>query len=170
MRMNNREQTTATASQIINWYSEAQLAQIFHRYGDEPRANSLANLICKNRPLNSTLELARLVAENSPPHGLKKGGNFKHPATKIFQALRIAVNGEFEEIEAGLRAAFEMIRKIILVITFHPLEDKLVKNTLSSMDGLLLPLIQPERQEIEENVRCRSAKLRVFVKNDNKSD
>ena len=115
-------QTGETAADLINNLSAEELADIFRRYGEESQSRRIARLIVNNRPLHSTTDLARLIESEIGRRG-KPG---RHPATKVFQALRIAVNSELDEVERGIRAAVELLRPEgrLAVISFHSLEDR----------------------------------------------
>lgn len=170
---------TVTAADIVNTYAEAELAQILERYGEEWRARQIARSIVKNRPIGTTLELARLVERAV---GGARGRI--HPATRTFQALRIAVNQELENLELALQQAIDVLGSggRLVVITFHSLEDRLVKNFLRrEAQGCLCPAeaplcvcghvasltivtkktVRPSPGEVQANPRSRSAKMRV---------
>lgn len=169
MRMDRRQ--TLTAGDIINKYSERQLAQIFTDYGEEPvgRAHMLARVIVHYRPFHSTRELAELIR-------VRIHGHFKvHPATRVFQAIRIAVNDELGEIEKTLPLLPRLLNKggRLGLITFHSLEDRLVKDFFKEASSLgeESPLeiinkkpITAESVELVINPRARSAKLRLATK------
>ena len=169
MRMDRNQ--TLTAADIVNKYSEKELAHIFTTYGEEPigRSKMLARMIVYHRPINSTKELAELIC--SCTHGHSK----IHPATKVFQAIRIEVNSELEQIEKTLPLLPKLLNKNgrLGFITFHSLEDRLVKNFLKEATShgeeseLQLANKKPiiaEQKEIVINPRARSAKLRVAIK------
>lgn len=170
-----------TAADLINNLSEAELTDIFWRYGEERRSRRLANAIVKKRPFTSTRQLADLVAAQV------KGRERIHPATRIFQALRIATNRELEAVETGIPAAIELLKPggRIAVISFHSLEDRFVKQLFRRLSqGCTCPPQQPvctcggtatlqlitrkavkaSETEIEQNSRSRSARLRVAEK------
>ena len=165
MRMDRRE--NKTASDVVNKYSERELADIFIRYGEEKpgRAKLLAREIVHNRPFKTTKELADLI--------LKKSKYSKtHPATKIFQAIRIEVNRELEQIEKTLPLLPKLLNKNgrLGIITFHSLEDRLVKEFFkeenahgeeSELEIMTKKPITAEKMELVINPRARSAKLRV---------
>lgn len=167
MRMDQRQ--ALTAADIVNNYDIDRLAEVLRRYGEEPKAHQIAEAIVAARPLSSTDELARVVA------GAWRGHSRIHPATRTFQALRIAVNDELEQLESGLPLWLEMLRPggRIAVISFHSLEDRLVKQAFAAVSGsrydaemqLLTkrPVIATP-SEIVHNPRARSAKLRAAVK------
>ena len=169
MRMDNRQKLTA--DDIINKYSERELKEIIVKYGEESpgRAAMLAKTIVHHRPIHSTIELAELIKQKT--HGHSK----IHPATKVFQAVRIVVNDELGQIEQSLPLMPKLLNKNgrLGIITFHSLEDRLVKDFLreQSSFGEESPLkivnkkpIVADPQELVINPRARSAKLRVSIK------
>lgn len=185
MRMNTS--FGVTAEDIINEYTADELLKIFREYGEEHQAFRYVNRIIEKREkqrITSTRELAEIIEKSTsiPKHAQKI-----HPATKIFQALRIAVNGELEALSLGLEVGFELLRKggRIAVISFHSLEDRIVKNffkekslrckcphTLpmcmcdnveSAMVITKKPLVASD-MELSQNPRARSAKFRVLEK------
>ena len=169
MRMDKKQDLTA--DKIINHASERELAEIFIKYGEEKpgRAKMLAKEIVHHRPLKTTKELADII--------LKKSRYSKtHPATKIFQAVRIVVNDELGEIEKTLPLLPKLLNKNgrLGIITFHSLEDRLVKNFFkeasshgeeSELSIITKKPIVAEKSEIVINPRARSAKLRVAKRN-----
>ena len=183
------DQTTAlTARDIVNTYPEAQLVQILREYGDETESGWISRAIVKRRaemPIETTRDLAEIVAEAYPRR--KRALLKTNPATKTFQALRIAVNQEFEHLEKFLFQAIELLKAggRLAVITFHSGEDKRVKQFFrEAAQGCICPPnfpvcrcgqtpkvkiftkkpIIPKEQELERNARARSAKLRVVEK------
>jgi 16S rRNA (cytosine1402-N4)-methyltransferase len=167
MRMDPRQ--ALTAAEIVNTYDEQRLADIIRRYGEEPRARKIAGLIVRGRPFTTTDELADVVAKAWPGHSRA------HPATRTFQALRIAVNGELEQLELSLPLWLKMLKSggRIAVISFHSLEDRLVKQAFAEASAggydaeLKLLTKRPviaKNDEIVHNPRARSAKLRAAVK------
>lgn len=183
MRMS---QSGESAEDLVNNLSYAELAQIINNYGEEKFASSIAKNIVRARQekrIKTTLELAEII-KNSVPQKVRRDG---HPARKTFQALRIAVNHELDVLESGLSDAFELLSKggRLAVITFHSLEDRIVKKKMASWcTGCTCPKDFPvcvcgnkpkaklitrkpivaSQQELEINVRSRSAKLRVCEK------
>ncbi|MDC3171781.1 16S rRNA (cytosine(1402)-N(4))-methyltransferase RsmH [Pelagibacteraceae bacterium] len=183
MRMGNSE---LTAEEFINSVSEDELADIIYNYGDERKSRRIAKLIVEHRkinPIKTTLHLADIVLKANP----KKNNQKKHPATKTFQAIRIYLNDEFNELFAGLTNAEQTLSEDgkICVVTFHSLEDKIVKNYFYKSSGKdhssyknlpvetnyseasLIPgkkAIKPSKEEIETNIRARSAKLRYATR------
>ena len=158
-----------TAEKLLNYSSKAQLEQILEEYGEEEFASQIAQAIVQSRTqrhLQKTSQLVRVVEEATPKWYQRKK---IHPATKTFQALRIAVNSELENIRAGLRQALELAgpNGKIAVISFHSLEDRIVKEFFKH-EPLLKPMnkkpIMSSAAEIKKNPRARSAKLRIAIK------
>ena len=171
------------ASGIVNSYSEPELTELFRRYGEEPRARAIARAIVRERaarPLVSTVSLASLVERLTG----RRAGRRTHPATRVFQALRIAVNGELDNLQAGLEAAVELLRPggCLAVISYHSLEDRIVKNFMARQSAACvcppgLPacvcghsptleiinrrVMRPSVEEVASNPRSRSARLRL---------
>ena len=171
-------QATLTAATVVNTYPLEMLASLIRHYGEEPRARAIARAIGARRPLRNTKELATLMAEVK---GRRRGIN---PATRTFQALRIEVNRELENLQDGLRQALDLLRPggRLVVISYHSLEDRIVKNTFATeARGCICPphlpvcvcdhiaqirlisrrVIRPTSQEISTNSRSRSARMRV---------
>ena len=175
-----------TAAEIINTYEEKDLIHALKTYGEEKFAKKIVKAIIEHRetrgPIKMTLELAELIKNIVPKRGLKKD-----PSTKTFQALRIYVNKEIEELENVLPIAFKSLKEKgrLVVISFHSLEDRIVKNytklqmktdfipkkiPIKLSDIKLAPfkvvqkMITPNLEEIKKNPRSRSAKLRVIEK------
>ncbi len=161
-----------TAQDVVNTWSEENLANIIYGYGEERYSRRIAKGICeerKTKSIKTTLDLVRII-EGAVP-GAYKGGRI-HCATRTFQAIRIAVNDELGAIEVGLAKGFQFLKKggRIAVISFHSLEDRIVKNFFRDMqkegEAKLLnkkPITAGEK-ELKENPRARSAKLRVLEK------
>jgi 16S rRNA (cytosine1402-N4)-methyltransferase len=167
MRMDKSQ--ALTAAEIINTYDEERLAGLIRDYGEEPKARKIASLIIGARPLSTTDELAAVVTKAWP------GASRVHPATRTFQALRIAVNGELEQLEQALPIWLELLEPggRIAIISFHSLEDRLVKQAFAEASAghydaeLELLTKRPQaatESEIANNPRARSAKLRAAVK------
>jgi len=173
-----------SAREIVNDWDERDLAQIFRRYGEERYARQIARAIVARRPLETTAELVDVIRSAIPaPARFGEG----HPAKRVFQALRIAVNDELGALERALPAALEMLRPggRLAVISFHSLEDRIVKNFLRDaergctcppdfpvcvcgnepvMRALSRKPIRPTAEEVARNPRSASARLRVGAK------
>lgn len=168
-----------SADTIVNGYAEAGLADIIYRLGEERRSRRIARAIVNNRPVRTTKQLAEIVSGSV---GRRRGRI--HPATRTFQAIRIAVNDEFGNIHKGLEGAVDTlgIGGRLAVISYHSLEDRIVKNALRFMasDCVCPPsvprcvcehepivriinrrVIKPSREEVSANPRSRSARLRI---------
>lgn len=179
MRMS---QDGVTAADLVNSLSEQELAKIFFDYGEEKFSRRIAADIIRRRsdqPILTTLQLADIIA-NAVPAAARRDG---HPARRVFQALRIAVNGELDCLSAALDTAFDCLKDggILAVITFHSLEDRIVKQRFNQFkQGCICPKDFPvctcgrtpagqvakpvtaSKQELENNPRARSAKLRCI--------
>lgn len=152
-----------TAAEIVNTWSEDELAACFRKWGEEPRARDIAKAIIAHRPVETTTELAELIRSVVKTHGRT------HPATRVFQAIRMAVNNELGELEVALPKMVDLLKPggRLAIISFHSLEDRQVKQFLKSNDQLALinkRVIVPTQTEIKTNPRARSAKLRVAAK------
>lgn len=168
MRMDQSQ--PLTAEEMVNTYPEAELAALIKRYGEEPKARQIASLIVHNRPFHTTHQLAATVAKAWPGHSKV------HPATRTFQALRIAVNDELELLRASLPIWIDDLLTPggrLAVISFHSLEDRIVKDAFNQAGGdrydasiriLTKKPVTGDATEIVSNPRARSAKLRVAVK------
>lgn len=193
MRMNDTQ--TLTAAQLVNELPQEELANLIFEYGEERNSRAIARAIVAARPLHRTGELAEIICSSSRGRGIKHGKrssrtgkvNAIHPATRTFQALRIAVNSELESLEALLEQSRSLLAPgaRLVLITFHSLEDRLVKQFFKRMAS---PCVCPPRQpvctcdkkpefliitrkpllaaekEVLANVRSRSAKLRAGEK------
>ncbi len=183
MRMASEGRTAADLVAELPWQ---RLAEIFSRYGEEKFSAQIAKAICREReksPIETTLQLADIIREAIPAAARRDG----HPARRVFQALRIAVNDELGELERGLEAAFSRLAPEgrLSVITFHSLEDRLTKQTMAEWcSGCTCPPEFPvcvcgktprakllfkkpkeaSEEELERNPRSRSAKLRTCIK------
>lgn len=161
MRMDQRQ--SLTAADVINEWDETKLADIFFKYGEERLSRRIAKRIIEKRPLHTTTELAEAIALCVPP---KYRYGRIHPATRVFQALRIVVNDELKSLETFLEKAPNALVPggRIVIISFHSLEDRLVKHSLRNSPLLKVltkkPIIATE-EEIAHNPRSRSAKLRI---------
>ncbi|MDT9179674.1 MAG: 16S rRNA (cytosine(1402)-N(4))-methyltransferase RsmH, partial [Limnospira sp. PMC 1291.21] len=161
MRMN--PQDPLSAAEIINTWDEKQLADIFYTYGEERLSRRIARQIVEKRPFQTTEHLANAIA-NCVPSKYRYGRI--HPATRVFQALRIAVNGELTALETFLETAPTWLkpRGRIGIISFHSLEDRPVKHGFRHnplLKVLTKKPITPQPDEINQNPRARSAKLRL---------
>jgi 16S rRNA (cytosine1402-N4)-methyltransferase len=167
MRMDQSQRLTAY--KIVNSYSQAALAELLFAFGEEPKAHSIARNIIKARPIKTTGELAAIVARSWPGH------HRVHPATRTFQALRIAVNDELQQIQLSLPIWIQLLAPAgrIVVISFHSLEDRLVKQAFQERGGdqydaelslLTKRPVMASSDELVFNPRARSAKLRAAAK------
>lgn len=168
----NPKTNELSAEKIINTWSKEAIADVLWKFGEERFSRRIASAIVDARaakPIRRTNELVRVVARSVPAFYLNKK---LHPATKAFQALRIAVNGELDNLEKGLSGALEAlsIEGKIIVISFHSLEDRIVKNIFREESRkrsvkLLTPKpVIPSLEETKNNPRARSAKLRAVKK------
>ena len=161
MRMDTR--TGPTAGQVVNEMGERELANLIYEYGEERRSRTVARAIVRGRPVTSTVQLARIVASAVPPM------KHIHPATRTFQALRIFVNQELDEIRALLEAAPKLLKPSarLVIISFHSLEDRIAKDNFreGARQGIWNVLtkkpVTADEDETERNPRSRSAKLRA---------
>jgi 16S rRNA (cytosine1402-N4)-methyltransferase len=166
MRMNT--QTGETAGQVVNQEDENVLADLIYEYGDERRSRRIARAIVRARPISTTAELARVISAAAPP---MKGDKI-HPATRTFQAIRIRVNDELGEIRSLLGSAGSLLKPggRLVLISFHSLEDRLVKDAFKEFKDaktfaiLTKKPVIAEEQEMLRNPRSRSAKLRAAEK------
>ena len=173
---------TVTAEEIVNRYDERELANLIYRYGEEPASRRIAGAIVRARPLKTTTELAGVVSKAAG------GGRRKiHPATRTFQALRIAVNDELGALSSALQQAVDVLGQggRLVVIAFHSLEDRIVKQFIrresrdcvcppeapactcehkASLRAVTRRAIRPSQREIQTNRRARSARLRAAEK------
>lgn len=163
--------TGRSAAELIAQASASELEEILREFGEEPLARPLADFLVKRRaaqPIRTGAELAQAVGEC--PAFKRMGASEKHPATRVFQALRIAVNHELEHVERGIsQSAYQALKPggLLGVITFHSLEDRLVKNEFRNdqrWENLTSKPIVATPQEQRFNPRSRSAKLRVAMK------
>ena len=169
MRMNPR--IGITAEQVVNQSGEKELADLIYEFGEERRSRRIARAIVRARPITTTAQLARVVSAAAPAMK-EKGRHSLHPATRTFQALRIRVNQELEEIKALLVSAPKLLKPggRLVVISFHSLEDRLVKDAMrdGAKSGIWKALtkkpITADEEEQRRNPRSRSAKLRAAEK------
>lgn len=171
-----------TAYDVVNNYSYEELTNILYKYGEEKYASSIAKKIIKERelkPIKTTLELVEII-KSAVPEKYKRD---KHPARKTFQAIRIEVNKELDVFESSLRQALDLVKigGRVCVITFHSLEDKICKNIFKSVSEVdknlrnmpiipdemmpkykVIANIKPSLEELANNNRARSARLRVI--------
>ncbi len=185
MRMNNQD--ALTAADVVNTWSQDELKRILFDYGEERYAPRIAAAICRRReeaPIKTTLELVDVIRSAMPPQALREK---QHPAKRSFQAIRIAVNDELGSVEKAMQAAIPLLNPggRLAVITFHSLEDRIVKNAMAeAAKGCTCPPSFPvcvcgkkplvklisrkpivaTDAELEANPRSRSAKLRVCEK------
>ena len=166
MRMDTR--SGPTAEQVVNQLGEEELANLIYEFGEERRSRRIARAIVRARPLTTTAQLSKVVAAAAQTMKQEK----IHPATRVFQALRIYVNRELEQIQALLDAAPIVLKPggRLVVISFHSLEDRLVKDAMrdEANEGIWQVLtkkpVQASDAEIEQNPRARSAKLRAALR------
>ena len=162
MRM-DIENLDLTAQKIINEFDQHNLSDIFYYYGEEKNSRQIARKIIefrKKKEISTTFELVELI---------KKVNNYKkkHPATRVFQALRIFINDELNELDITLKKSLLFLKKNgkIITVAFHSLEDKVIKNFFSRNKGLLKILtkkpVTPNEKEVKINPRSRSARMRV---------
>ena len=170
-----------SASDIVNTYSETELTDLISTYGEEPRARRIARAIVSNRPIRLASDLASAVEKAAPRRGRRI-----HPATRTFQAIRIVVNRELENLESALGQAVRILAKggRLAVIAYHSLEDRVVKSFMrresrdcicpterlecacghvASIRLLSRKVLKPSREEVLENPRIRSARLRACM-------
>ncbi len=177
MRMDKNQ--SLSAYEVVNNYSYQELVNILYKYGEEKYATSIARGIVNSRPIETTLELTEVIKNNVP----EKYRREKHPARKTFQAIRIEVNDELNVFEKSLKDSLDLLNigGRICVITFHSLEDKICKDVFKSVSEVdknlknlpiipeeflpkfkVIKTIEPGKDELEENNRSRSAKLRII--------
>jgi len=162
MRMDRTQ--ALTAADVVNTYSEKEIADIIYVHGEERRSRPIARSIVHSRPLQLTTDLVRAIQRVSggPRHGQI------HPATRTFQALRIYVNDELKSLETFLDGSMKVVRRggRVVVITFHSLEDRIVKNKFRTpvVPGRVLTkkVVIGTDEEVRRNPRARSAKLRAW--------
>lgn len=184
MRMD--QSASKTAYDVVNNYSFSDLVRIFFEYGEEKYSRQIANRIVKTReesPINTTFDLVDIIKASMPTKELHKKG---HPAKKVFQALRIEVNNELDILEDSLNDSIELLKQggRLAVITFHSLEDRICKRLFKKLSIIEIPkglaiivdekpvidlvnkkVVTADIDELSENNRAHSAKLRVIIKN-----
>jgi len=166
MRMN--PQSERTAEQVVNHLDERQLADVIYEFGEERRSRRIARAICRSRPIRTTAQLADVISAAARP--MNQAERRIHPATRTFQALRIFVNRELDDLKALLAAAPQILKPggRVVIISFHSLEDRIVKDAFregSNQDRYYRiltkkPVVASE-VESDRNPRARSAKLRA---------
>jgi len=167
MRMDRTQKLTA--ADVVNTYEKQELTEVLQNYGEEPKAKLMAHLIAKNRPLKSTTDLVSIAKKAWP------GRSKTHPATRLFQAIRIEVNQELAQLEQALPIMVDLLNEggRLGIISFHSLEDRIVKKFFKEKSGdrydaelqeLTKRPITSKSNELAYNPRARSAKMRVVVK------
>jgi len=163
--MRYSKQNPVRAEDVINTFKEEEIERILREFGEERFSRKIAKEIVKSRPIRRTSELVDLILR------VKRRKGKIHPATKVFQALRIFVNRELENVKEGIRVAFDILKKAgrIVTVTYHSLEDRIVKDYFKGLEKekravLITKKIKPSISEIQRNKNCRSAKLRVIEK------
>jgi len=165
MRMNPHQERTA--EQVVNQVDEVTLANLIYEFGEERRSRRIARAICRSRPIRTTAELADVISAAARP--MNQAERRIHPATKTFQALRIFVNHELEDLTALLEAAPKILKPggRVVVISFHSLEDRIVKDAFrdgakrGEFEVLTKKPVTASQDEMDRNPRSRSAKLRA---------
>jgi 16S rRNA (cytosine1402-N4)-methyltransferase len=166
MRMD--PQSERTAEQVVNHLDERQLADVIYEFGEERRSRRIARAICRSRPIRSTAHLADVISAAARP--MNQAERRIHPATKTFQALRIFVNRELEDLTALLQAVPRILKPggRVVVISFHSLEDRIVKDAFREggikdkyYRVLTKKPVTASEEESDRNPRARSAKLRA---------
>jgi 16S rRNA (cytosine1402-N4)-methyltransferase len=168
MRMDPRGERTA--EQVVNHLDERQLADVIYEFGEERRSRRIARAICRSRPIRSTAHLADVISAAARPMNSEQ--RRIHPATRTFQALRIFVNRELDDLQALLEAAPRILKPggRVVVISFHSLEDRIVKDAFREgaqkgyLSGLTKKPVTATELESDRNPRARSAKLRAAEK------
>lgn len=165
MRMNQSQKMDAC--QVVNTFSEKELADIFFYYGEERKSRKIARSIVNSRqrkPITTTKELEKIIWNCNPG---RRGGI--HPATRVFMALRIYINHELDELPKALESVLQFMKEgaRLVVLSYHSLEDRIVKNFFRNNDQLAVinrKPMTPSLQEIQVNPRARSARMRVAQK------
>jgi 16S rRNA (cytosine1402-N4)-methyltransferase len=167
MRMDPRQ--GITAEQVVNQAGEKELADLIYKFGEERRSRRFARAIVRARPIMTTAQLARVISAAAPAMKTERTRRQIHPATRIFQALRIYVNAELDEIQLLLDTAAQLLKPggRLVVISFHSLEDRLAKDALREgarqelFEILTRKPVTASEEETDRNPRARSAKLRA---------
>jgi len=165
MRMDPRSERTA--EQVVNHLDERQLADVIYEFGEERRSRRIARAICRSRPIRSTAHLAEVISVAARP--MNQAERRIHPATRTFQALRIFVNRELDDLKALLESAPQILKPggRVVVISFHSLEDRIVKDAFREgvqqryFSLLTKKPVTATEEESDRNPRARSAKLRA---------
>ena len=168
MRMN--PQAERTAEQVVNQVDEVTLANLIYEFGEERRSRRIARAIVRSRPIRSTAQLADVVSAAARP--MNQAERRIHPATRTFQALRIFVNRELDDLRDLLKAAPQLLKPggRVVIISFHSLEDRIVKDAFregvkqGQYQLLTKKPVTASEEEIDRNPRSRSAKLRAAEK------
>jgi 16S rRNA (cytosine1402-N4)-methyltransferase len=163
-------QAELTANQVVNRMSERELADVIYEFGEERRSRRIARAIVRSRPIRSTAHLAEVISAAARP--MNRAERRIHPATRTFQALRIFVNRELDDLRDLLNAAPQLLKPggRVVIISFHSLEDRIVKDSLREgmKQGhyrlLTKKPVTATEEEIDRNPRSRSAKLRAAEK------
>lgn len=164
--------TPLTAAMVVNNYREEDLADILYQYGEEYESRRIARAIVRERPIKNAYELSETVRKAKKHVSAGKGRVKTHPATKTFQALRIFVNKELEILESFIPLAVDNLKEggKLVVISYHSLEDRIVKHGFRAMESAGLGRVLTKKpvtaaeEEVAQNRAARSAKLRVFLK------
>jgi 16S rRNA (cytosine1402-N4)-methyltransferase len=165
MRMD--PQSEPTAEQVVNQFDERELADLIYEFGEERRSRRIARAIVRSRPIRTTAQLAAVVSAAARP--MNQAERKIHPATRTFQALRIFVNRELDDLRKLLDAAPQLLKPggRLVIISFHSLEDRIVKDAMreGARQGIYRLLtkkpVTPSEEEVASNPRARSAKLRA---------
>jgi 16S rRNA (cytosine1402-N4)-methyltransferase len=160
---------------VVNQADEKVLADLIYEFGEERRSRRFARAIVRARPITTTAQLAKVLLAVAPMMKSERGRHQIHPATRIFQALRIYVNAELNEIQALLQMAPRLLKPggRLVVISFHSLEDRLAKDALregakqGTLEVLTRKPVTASAEETDRNPRARSAKLRAAEKTGN---
>jgi 16S rRNA (cytosine1402-N4)-methyltransferase len=176
MRMDPRR--GVTAEQVVNQADEKVLADLIYEFGEERRSRRFARAIVRARPIETTAQLAKVLSSVAPAMKSERGRHTLHPATRIFQALRIYVNAELDEIQALLNVAPRLLKPggRLVVISFHSLEDRLAKDALRAgmreeiFEVFTRKPVTASEEETDRNPRARSAKLRAAERTGKRQD